>query len=176
MAKKRRAPEVKAVGRGKRVKMDSAVVNVAEDSDSAEGEAESIVDVESEEDERTQSVLLIYNPLSGNGRAKRVCLQQVRPALERRGLAVSVVATERQGHLIELAANFDAAKFDVLGVVGGDGTFFEALNGVMKKGTRVRLALFPGGSGNDFLASVGVPNSAAGVEMVAELSVPPTLS
>jgi YegS/Rv2252/BmrU family lipid kinase len=63
--------------------------------------------------------------------------------------------TERPGHASEIATSTDG--YDILTVVGGDGTVNEVFNGVMKwDGTHPSLAIIPAGTGNDIARTVGL--------------------
>jgi diacylglycerol kinase family enzyme len=57
----------------------------------------------------------------------------------------------RKGHAEELCRTLDFSEYDVLCIIGGDGTFHECVNGIMKrsddKGKMIPLAVLPGGTG-----------------------------
>lgn len=63
----------------------------------------------------------------GPCRAKRIYERHVLPVLAAAGLEVAVVETQRRGHAGELAAGVDLQRCDLLVLVGGDGTVFDAL-------------------------------------------------
>jgi diacylglycerol kinase family enzyme len=69
---------------------------------------------------------------------------------------VSTAETSRPGHASSLARGAAAAAYDVVVVLGGDGTHNEAANGLA--GTATALAVLPGGSTNVFARSIGLPN------------------
>jgi diacylglycerol kinase family enzyme len=100
-------------------------------------------------------VLLVYNPRSGARRGERIMLAAKR-LLERQGVQVTALATQRAGHAEELARTADLRAVDVLCVLGGDGSMHEAVNGFMRRADfeevrrRVPLALIAGGTGNSF--------------------------
>ena len=60
-------------------------------------------------------------------RAKRIYERQIAPILAAAGLDVAVVETLRRGHAGKLAAALDLRQCDLLVLVGGDGTVFDAL-------------------------------------------------
>ena len=66
---------------------------------------------------------------------------------------VDLVHTTHRGHATELAR--DAAKFDLVVAMGGDGTVNEVANGLA--GSRTPLAIIPGGGANVFARSLGMP-------------------
>jgi diacylglycerol kinase family enzyme len=69
---------------------------------------------------------------------------------------VSVAETSRPGHAIRLAQGAAAKGIDVVIVLGGDGTFNEAANGLT--GTSTALGVLPGGSTNVFARTIGMTN------------------
>ena len=105
----------------------------------------------------------IYNPIAGKGKAPRF-----RRALEER-LAASRVAfrfheTQGRGDAVEIARRLTAMADDTCAdivAMGGDGTLNEVLNGLSDP-ARVRLGVIPCGSGNDFAAVAGIPETPEG--------------
>jgi diacylglycerol kinase (ATP) len=95
----------------------------------------------------------VVNPAAGGGRCGRLA----DPALERlqrEGIALEIVRTSRPGEGIELARSAYERGFRNFLAVGGDGTSYEIVNGVLPQAeTRGRAALgfLPLGSGNSFL-------------------------
>ncbi len=85
---------------------------------------------------------------------------------------VKVAETSRRGHASRLAKGAAADGFDVVVVLGGDGTVNEAANGLA--GTSTALALLPGGSTNVFARTLGFTNdpSKATGELLAALREP----
>jgi diacylglycerol kinase (ATP) len=104
--------------------------------------------------------LVIVNPVSGRGRAKKLI-----PTLERilraSNLDFNLLQSERPWHTAELAE--DAAHQGVEAVIaaGGDGTVNEAINGLMRARTdgfaKTALGVLSIGTGNDFAASLNLP-------------------
>lgn len=73
--------------------------------------------------------------------------------------------TSRPGHAIRLAQGAAAKGTDVVIVLGGDGTFNEAANGLA--GTSTALGVLPGGSTNVFARTIGMTNDP--IEATGEL-------
>ena len=104
--------------------------------------------------------LVIVNPVSGRGRAKKLI-----PTLERilraSNLDFNLLQSEWPWHTAELAE--DAAHQGVEAVIaaGGDGTVNEAINGLMRARTdgfaKTALGVLSIGTGNDFAASLNLP-------------------
>jgi NAD kinase len=102
-------------------------------------------------------VLLIYNPFSGARRGKYIAKKAAK-LLSNAGVSVDLIQLERGGHAQEIVAKEDLSTYDCLCVVGGDGTFHEAINGLMRKPEdqrKIPVALIPGGTGNSFALELG---------------------
>ena len=53
----------------------------------------------------------------------------------------------------------DLSRFDIFVIVGGDGTINEAISAYMQNETQsTPVAIFPGGTGNDFCRSLNIFN------------------
>lgn len=98
-------------------------------------------------------VLLLFNP-----NATRTGLAVAQQVADRLGpvLKVDVEATKRRDHASYLAAGAAHEGYEVVAVLGGDGTLNEVVQGLV--GTDVRLAVLPGGSTNVFARTLGLPN------------------
>jgi len=97
-------------------------------------------------------VLLIYNPFSGAQRGK-VIAKKATKLLSEKGVSVDLCKLERAGHAKEIVEKEDLSTYDCLCVVGGDGTFHEAINGLMCRPEDQRktpIAMIPAGTGNSF--------------------------
>jgi diacylglycerol kinase family enzyme len=106
--------------------------------------------------------VLIVNPFSTAVTWDRVAAVE---AALRRHVEVEMRLTEARGHAVELAA--EAAKTaDGVIVLGGDGTYNEALNGADGS---VPLGFLPAGGTSVFPRALGLPRDAvAAAEQVAE--------
>ncbi len=67
---------------------------------------------------------------------------------------LTLASTNRRGHASRLASQAVADGYEVVAVLGGDGTLNEAANGLA--GSSVALAPLPGGSTNVFARSIGL--------------------
>lgn len=101
--------------------------------------------------------LLLINPMatSTNRRTRDVLIRALGAAVD-----LTVEETGYRGHATVLAGSAREKGFDVIAVLGGDGTINEAVNGILD-GDRARPALIviPGGSANVFARSLGLPNN-----------------
>ena len=95
--------------------------------------------------------LLVMNPAAGRRHARDP--RTVLAAFQRRGLDADLAVTERPGHARDLVRTL-GPRFEVIVVVGGDGTLYEVIQGLDLE--QHRLGLIPWGSGNDFAWSAGI--------------------
>ena len=98
--------------------------------------------------------ILIANPASGRGAALKAL-----PALEaefaRRCLRCRVDQTTCAEDAVRFARNAAAEGAEGIVAIGGDGTFFDVVNGMA--GSDVPLLFVPCGTGNDFLKCLPLP-------------------
>ena len=99
-------------------------------------------------------MILVANPRSGRGDGHSV-VETLRTSLETAGHQCEVRRTDPtvNGRLI---ARETAGSADVLVVLGGDGSLFEVVNGIMDTPHRPRLAQIPVGTGNSFIKDLGI--------------------
>lgn len=114
-----------------------------------------------------ETFLAIINPAAGGGR----CRQLVGPALERlrnAGLAIETAETSASGDATRLARQAYRRGFRKFIAVGGDGTSFEIVNGLIPESQAARatedsiaaLGFLPLGTGNSFLRDFSDPKAA----------------
>ena len=99
-------------------------------------------------------LMAIHNPTSGGGERRRD-LPLILEGLEGQGFAVELRPTTGPGSATELAAAAGGEGFDVVCVLGGDGTVNEALNGLA--GGDLPLAIVPVGTVNVLAMELGIP-------------------
>ena len=88
---------------------------------------------------------IIYNPHTNKG-ASVERMKEIREKLDSRGIQYEYRETTYAGEAIVLAKEL-AETCDTLVAAGGDGTFYEVINGAIDKD--VTFAILPFGSGND---------------------------
>lgn len=82
-------------------------------------------------------------------------------------MSITVEETAYRGHAALLSRKAHASGYDVVAVLGGDGTINEAANGLLDAEDgrggdatgRPALLVIPGGSANVFARALGLPNS-----------------
>lgn len=96
-------------------------------------------------------VKFIVNPVSGNGRTKRILPHLVRLA-RKLGMEFDLQLTQAPEHATELAMDH-ASEFDIVVAVGGDGTVNEVAAGTVR--SDAAMGVIPTGTGNDFSRAIG---------------------
>jgi len=103
---------------------------------------------------------VIVNPVAANG---RVAAQwpTVRAHLTSLGLDFDFRLTERPLHATEIAREAAQAGYSPIVAYGGDGTLMEVVNGLLGEPgqpSAVPLGIIPGGTGSDFVRTLGIPH------------------
>jgi len=106
---------------------------------------------------KVQKVLLLYNPMSGNGlgETNQAILENL---LTEEKIEVTKKVSEHAGHLIEIGKTMDFSAYDCVAVCGGDGSLSELLQGIIPRDIKVPIALCPGGTGNGLATSMKIFN------------------
>lgn len=118
-------------------------------------------------------MLFILNPKAGQMRANRY-LTQMLPLFIRGGYDVTVHITAFAGDAMQAAQRL-AQEMDMVVCCGGDGTFNETLNGVMRSGVKVPIGYIPAGSTNDFARGLGIPTNVMAAARAVVEGTPRTL-
>ena len=108
-----------------------------------------------------KKLLFIVNPRAGKRKSHAPLFDAVSIYSEA-GYLVSVRVTSHPGEATELAEDL-GEEFDLVVCHGGDGTLNETVNGVMRipKEKRPAVSYLPGGSTNDFAASLNISSNPA---------------
>ena len=108
-----------------------------------------------------KKLLFIVNPRAGKTKSRAPLFDAVSIYSEA-GFLVSVRMTSRRGEATELAEEL-GADYDLVVCHGGDCTLNETVNGVMRipREKRPAVSYLPGGSTNDFAASLNISSDPA---------------
>ena len=114
----------------------------------------------------TQKIMLVINPISGTGNKKEVA-----PAVEQRvselGFDLDVRLTGGRGDATRFAREASDAGYYGVIACGGDGTVNETATALC--GSRTALGIIPAGSGNGLARHLGIPiEPEAAVKIIAE--------
>ena len=101
---------------------------------------------------RKRRVIVIVNPAAGQDRP---ILKTINAAMQKLEVNWNLVITHQAGDGFRLARQAVAAGADTEAVYGGDGTITEVSSGL--GGSKVALAILPGGTSNWIANSLGIP-------------------
>ena len=111
------------------------------------------------------TIALIANPSAGGQNGSRI-IPRVEALLRRNGIDYQLFITQHHAHAMTLAEKLPPQRFDGIVSLGGDGTNFHVLNGLMKyhdPATLPPLGIIPVGSGNSFARDLGICTTADGI-------------
>lgn len=114
-----------------------------------------------------KKMLFVMNPYSGTRRANRY-LADILSIFNKAGYTVITHMTAGPGDGAAVVERM-APHVDTVVCCGGDGTFNETVNGVLRSGTDVNIGYIPAGSTNDFATSLRLPtNVLQAAQMIVE--------
>lgn len=96
---------------------------------------------------------MIFNPVSGKGKAKGIC-GRIESLLKEKNISCEMEMTSGPGSATELAKKSTTSGFDTIISVGGDGLTNEIANGMI--GSEATLGVIPCGESNDFPKMLGL--------------------
>lgn len=102
-----------------------------------------------------KKLLFVVNPCAGQKKARRY-LADIIEVFNRAGYMVLTHMTECSGDGEQVVMRF-APEVDLVVCCGGDGTFNEAVSGLLKSSYEVPIGYIPAGSTNDFASSLHLP-------------------
>ena len=102
---------------------------------------------------------LIVNPAGGTKKGLDI-LDKVKPLFQEANAELTILYTDYAGHAKDLANELDYSGYDGLCAIGGDGTMFEMVNGMLKRHDQdtIPLGLITGGTGNAFMHDIDCLN------------------
>ena len=94
----------------------------------------------------------LINPNSGKKKSTQI-FKSIRPILNKKKIDFDYFETNYKNHAKDLIYKIKLDQYDGLIIIGGDGTFHEAVNGLMIRhdNLKIPIGIIPGGSGNSFL-------------------------
>lgn len=115
---------------------------------------------------RDEKTMLIVNPAAGYNTGKKI-YPGIYKSLKTIFKNVDLRLSEKPGSSVDIAAEAAKKGYDLLIGLGGDGTSYEVLNGIMKSnGKKPILSFIPSGSGNSFLRDFDIENPEQAVEHI----------
>ncbi len=108
-----------------------------------------------------KKVCLLYNLASGRKREQRAQqISHIAGLFREHGMQVEAWVTTHAGSAVQQTQDAAAAGFDTVLACGGDGTFNEVLNGVMRAGPQQpAIGVIPLGSGNLLATDLRLPSN-----------------
>ena len=109
--------------------------------------------------------LILYNPASCNGKSFKI-LKKLEIDFNQMNFEYEIIQTNYPGHITDLCAT---NTFKKIIIIGGDGTFNEALNGIMINpiNKQQKFGFLPGGTGNSFLHDLGAQRYSSAINIIA---------
>jgi diacylglycerol kinase (ATP) len=118
-----------------------------------------------------RKAILLYNPLSGRRRERRLeDVEAARSVLRHAGVEASAAPTRGASDATDQARQAIAEGCDTIFACGGDGTIHDVLQGLV--GTNAALAVIPLGTANSLAHDLRVPLSAIGAARAALTAKP----
>ena len=104
----------------------------------------------------SKNLLLLVNPFSGKGNNIAVSAVIINFLVKENWQYFSLTS-QYKNHFVSYLENAELCPFTHIGIVGGDGTMHEVMNGLMARNEKARLPiiLFPYGTGNSFNHDLG---------------------
>lgn len=108
----------------------------------------------------TRKVLIMLNPKSGSGKARETFQQRVAPIFVEAEIPYDLHVTKYANYAREFVRNKDVFMWRYIVVVGGDGIFFEVVNGLFERPDwdrvvdEIGIGIIPCGSGNGLARTI----------------------
>lgn len=105
----------------------------------------------------SKKTLFIVNPMAGK-RMSYFQVNEIIKILNRNNFNCKVYFTKFKNHATKLVHK-NIYDFDLVVCCGGDGTFHEVINGILKSGKNIPVGYIPTGTTNDLAKSLNLPNN-----------------
>jgi diacylglycerol kinase (ATP) len=112
----------------------------------------------------TGRTVVVANPTAGRGKGGKL-IGKAAQILHDLGVEHEIQVSESAEDLERKARSAAEAGAAIVAVIGGDGSVSAAANGVL--GTDATLAVFPGGTGDDFAKAIGAGKFVPAVKLLA---------
>eukprot|EP00730_Choanoeca_flexa_P007789 TRINITY_DN12393_c0_g1_i4.p1 TRINITY_DN12393_c0_g1~~TRINITY_DN12393_c0_g1_i4.p1 ORF type:complete len:476 (+),score=119.90 TRINITY_DN12393_c0_g1_i4:888-2315(+) len=98
-------------------------------------------------------IMIIYNPISGGGTAKKMVHDLVVPVLAAARTAYTITETQYKRHAVEVVQQLDTSSVDGILIAGGDGLVHEVITGYFMNPDqdgirRIPVGIAPSGTAN----------------------------
>jgi diacylglycerol kinase (ATP) len=111
--------------------------------------------------------LMLINPNAGRKQGKDVAEKSL-SIFQQQGIEIKCCYSEYAGHLSEMAEREVNGSWDGIIALGGDGTLFEVINGMMRGNPNLPLPLgiIPVGTGNSFSRDLAIQNHDEAIQKI----------
>ncbi|MBN1892379.1 MAG: diacylglycerol kinase family lipid kinase [Clostridiales bacterium] len=101
---------------------------------------------------------IITNPWSGRQNSRQLVNDLLEHLSDARSLfRADIFCIGKEHNARDIARNTPSDEYDLILSVGGDGTAHGIVNGMMAGDVRIPLAIYGGGTANDFATAMGLP-------------------
>lgn len=104
-----------------------------------------------------KEILLIVNPVAGNGRAKKD-IKKIEENLKESGFNIQTEYTTIENNAEKIVSK-KADNKELILAIGGDGTLNEVVNGASKLRKKINVGFIPFGTTNDFARTLKIPTN-----------------
>lgn len=121
------------------------------------------------------TLALIANPSAGGRKGTRI-IPKVEFLLRHHAIDYRLFVTQYHEHAMTIAERLPPQRFDGIVALGGDGTNFHVLNGLLRNyapDALPPLGIIPVGSGNSFARDLGICSSADGMRALIRAKTRP---
>ena len=110
---------------------------------------------------------LLVNPVSGLKNGEKI-LESVMPYFEKERIELNILKTEYSRHAEQYANTLEFKNYDGMCAIGGDGTMFELINGMLKREDKekIPIGLIAGGTGNSFMHDINCLDPKSSVKKI----------
>ena len=114
--------------------------------------------------------LILYNPASCNGKSSKI-IEKLKLDFDKLKYSYKYIETKYPGHMTDLCEK--NRLYNQIIIIGGDGTFNEAVNGIMLNplADQQVFGFLPGGTGNSFLYDLGGEKYSKAIEIIKKKQI-----
>ena len=115
-----------------------------------------------------KNILLIINPVSGNKDYNRY-LGAIKEIFHDFNFKINIKKSKYQGHISDIVKESDISNYFSIVIMGGDGSFHEAINGMMNRRDEklIPIGIIPNGSGNSLCRDLNLLNPLKAAKAIA---------
>ena len=115
-----------------------------------------------------KNILLIINPVSGNKDYNRY-LAAIKEIFHDFNFKINIKKSKYQGHISDIVKESDISNYFSIVIMGGDGSFHEAINGIMNRRDEklIPIGIIPNGSGNSLCRDLNLLNPLKAAKAIA---------